>query len=71
MTTDTPIQRKVFAWQRGLRGPTPVLFHYGIPVDCATGKARDEDIIHVVFLSPDDRRNLKMLERAFPLKQAA
>lgn len=63
---------KVFAWQWGSRGPTPVLFHQGIPVAPETNKPRVENLLKIVPLSANlVDKSLDELAELFPYEQAA
>ena len=63
---------KIFAWQKGLRGPIPVLFHQGLPVSPETGKVRDENLLATVKLPVDyEGLDLDQLEKMYPYREAA
>lgn len=58
---------KTFAWQKGLRGPVPVLFHHGIPVCMETNKPRDENIVDKFEIPNDPETDLDKLAIRYPL----
>ena len=63
---------KVFAWQWSLRGPTPVIFHDGIPLSADTGQPYDDILQTVPLPNPDMvRLGLDRLAAIYPLKDAA
>lgn len=62
---------KIFAWQKGLRGPTPVLFHNGIPVAADTGLPRNENLLVTIPIPLDSPNDLDELARRYPLQQKA
>lgn len=61
---------KIFAWQRGLRGPTPVLFHQGIPVN-GEGKVQDKNLLMTVPVPIDTEADLDQLAEQYPFPLAA
>lgn len=58
---------KFFAWQRGLRGPAPVLFHQGLPINMETGIPRTDDLLMIVPVPVDTEADLDKLAEQFPL----